>query len=171
MNNYERLDLYKRKMDYYKKKLDGGGGIMTPEEQAQLSPRARRLEREREKVRIGLGRIKRKRESELERERLERLERLERQVLEEKIDRSELGKFINDQPTGIIHDDIKILERIKFLVHHLDVSNEADLRQLSIKSRTIFYKYNRHVTGELMKYIEELWKNIDDTINERIGTK
>jgi hypothetical protein len=146
-------------------------------ERVRIERELERLKRELERERLERERVRPESDRERvrpesDRERQERQERIFRQGLEERITRNEIDRFINHQITGTIHDDIKILERIKILVNHRDVSNAGDLWRLMDKSSEIRNKYNNtsNVQPELIKYAEELYGNIAYTIRGRVGS-
>jgi hypothetical protein len=129
-----------------------------------------------ERERLERERLERERRERLERERLERelererLERIFRQGLEERITRNEIDKYININVTGTtITQDIYILEQIKILVNHRDVSIANDLFKLGRKSSEIRKKYTSNLQPELIKYPEELFRDIHHTITGRVG--
>ena len=145
-----------------------------------------RLERERlERERLERERLERERE---ERERLEReRERLEREILEreeiferefykrlgEKITKKEIDKYININVTDTtINQDIYILEQIKILVNHRDISISDDLFKLGNKSSEIIKKYKNtsDEQPELIKYAEKHFRDIHHTIRGRQGS-
>ena len=135
-----------------------------------------RLERERlERERKERERLERERER-LEREILEREEIFEREFykrLGEKITKKEIGKYININVTDTtINQDIYILEQIKILVNHRDISISDDLLKLGNKSSEIIKKYKNtsDEQPELIKYAEKHFRDIHHTIRGRKGS-
>jgi hypothetical protein len=118
----------------------------------------------------------RKREIRLERERLETeaKKRQKRQILEgiiesvdtkERISREDIDRYINYRRNAdtTIHIDTYVLEQIRFLVNHSDVSNGDDLNKLQDVAKSIISNYNHDRDGynAFIGYAKLLIQNID----------